>query len=289
MENNSETPLISNKQNLLQISKKKPPFFHYIILLTFYVIFITILYGMTKLYIFNNNNNSFFHIIISIIFYFTSLMTIICHSKSMFIDNSIDYQNINNNNLNNHCGKCDFNRPQRAHHCKICGVCNLKMDHHCPFILNCVGEKNEKYFNLFLIYSFLSCLISSIFTFKFFILGLNQNKNLIYTKTFHGNLLRILLRNYNNSLSVFTFCFSLLFGLCVFVVFYVNFNHVKIGLTSIEMELYYNNLKNCPYYNDNWKENLFKIFGNEPFKMFLPCEKTFNQNNFLEYDYIALK
>ncbi len=289
MENNSETPLISNKQNLLQISKKKPPFFHYIILITFYVIFITILYGMTKLYIFNNDNNSFIHIIISMIFYFTSLMTIICHSKSMFIDNSIDYQNINNNNLNNHCGKCDFNRPQRAHHCKICGVCNLKMDHHCPWILNCVGEKNEKYFFLFLIYSIIGCLISTILTFDYFLKNFNQSKNFYNQNHIHITFLQILFRNFNNSLPTITFCFSFVFGLSVFIIFYINLNQIKIGLTTIEMEIYGKNFCNCPYYNENWKENLIKLFGNEPLKMFLPFEKNINQIDLLEYDYIALK
>merc|ERR1712189_48377 len=34
----------------------------------------------------------------------------------------------------------------------ICKHCIRRMDHHCPWINNCVGEKNQKYFIQFLIY-----------------------------------------------------------------------------------------------------------------------------------------
>lgn len=50
------------------------------------------------------------------------------------------------------CTRCETYRPPRAHHCRICKRCIRRMDHHCPWINNCVGERNQKYFLQFLIY-----------------------------------------------------------------------------------------------------------------------------------------
>lgn len=45
------------------------------------------------------------------------------------------------------CEKCNMRwKPMRAHHCSECNRCVFKMDHHCPWINNCVGARNYKYF-----------------------------------------------------------------------------------------------------------------------------------------------
>jgi len=71
------------------------------------------------------------------------------------------------------CQKCSKVRPPRAHHCKVCGCCVMLMDHHCPWINNCVGYFNRRYFVVFLFWGFFGLLtfvivmlihISAIFT-----------------------------------------------------------------------------------------------------------------------------
>jgi hypothetical protein len=54
------------------------------------------------------------------------------------------------------CNKCIRKKPDRTHHCSQCNECIIKMDHHCPWIANCVGLKNYKYFLLTLIYAAIS-------------------------------------------------------------------------------------------------------------------------------------
>ncbi|XP_014853463.1 PREDICTED: probable palmitoyltransferase ZDHHC16 isoform X1 [Poecilia mexicana] len=60
------------------------------------------------------------------------------------------------------CKKCITPKPPRTHHCSICSLCVLKMDHHCPWLNNCVGHLNHRYFFSFCLYMTLGCVYCSI-------------------------------------------------------------------------------------------------------------------------------
>ena len=57
-----------------------------------------------------------------------------------------------------YCKSCKAVKPPRAHHCSVTGRCVYEMDHYCPWMNNCVGLYNYKYFYLFLVHLFVGCL-----------------------------------------------------------------------------------------------------------------------------------
>jgi len=57
------------------------------------------------------------------------------------------------------CPDCEIVRTPRSRHCGTCNQCVERFDHHCPWINNCIGINNHKYFMIFV-----SVLILNIIT-----------------------------------------------------------------------------------------------------------------------------
>ena len=67
------------------------------------------------------------------------------------------------------CGRCLGTKPDRAHHCRQCNRCILKMDHHCPWVGNCIGFYNHKFFLNMLLYASLTSLLVAVTAYPVFV------------------------------------------------------------------------------------------------------------------------
>ncbi|CAG2224693.1 ZDHHC3_7_25 [Mytilus edulis] len=87
------------------------------------------------------------------------------------------------------CNKCETYRPPRAHHCRICRRCIRKMDHHCPWINNCVGELNQKYFIQFLFYVGMASCYATTMVITSWVMDPNVTSTYKHTKLIHSVIL----------------------------------------------------------------------------------------------------
>ena len=98
------------------------------------------------------------------------------------------------------CYNCHVVRPKDAHHCTECHSCFLDRDHHCPWMNNCIGLFNKKYFILFNIYAFISVIYCSSLFYYY-----TSYKN---NKTFRNNISK-------NLIAILWGLFAFIYGLFV--------------------------------------------------------------------------
>lgn len=120
-----------------------------------------------------------------VIFEFFTFMAISSHLRTMFTDpgavprgtatkEAIEQLGLIDGQVLYKCTKCCSIKPERAHHCSVCQRCIKRMDHHCPWINNCVGENNQKFFVLFTFYIAIIAIHALIMVFNYFMGCMND-------------------------------------------------------------------------------------------------------------------
>eukprot|EP00450_Noctiluca_scintillans_P033734 CAMPEP_0194542046 /NCGR_PEP_ID=MMETSP0253-20130528/83326_1 /TAXON_ID=2966 /ORGANISM="Noctiluca scintillans" /LENGTH=250 /DNA_ID=CAMNT_0039388617 /DNA_START=181 /DNA_END=933 /DNA_ORIENTATION=- len=157
------------------------------------------------------------------------------------------------------CRKCVKHKPDRCHHCRVCGTCVLQMDHHCPWIANCVGFRNHKYFFLVSFYAALFSLVLAGTTAR------STHRAVVEETT---QLKRFLL--------VFCTTISLVFGVVLSSFFSghlwlvlsarTTIEHCELKLLSHDLE----HLGRKSLYDQGWFQNLCTALGSQPVLWFCP-------------------
>lgn len=155
------------------------------------------------------------------------------------------------------CKYCKQFKAVRAHHCTVCNLCIFKMDHHCPWINNCIGQNNQRYFLLFLIHVQLGTLFVVLMSLPLWL----YTSFTILTEYFYVSVLCV-------------FCF-------VIATFFSTWQLKLVfnGRTTIEHWSLKNKLDLTQKINDfslgNWRENMFMVFGTRSLfrALFIPSIK----------------
>lgn len=73
-----------------------------------------------------------------------------------------------------YCTVCNLEQPFRAKHCKHCDRCIARYDHHCPWLGNCIGERNHFWFYWYLVFQVAEIVLGQI---KLYLCIFKENHN----------------------------------------------------------------------------------------------------------------
>lgn len=74
----------------------------------------------------------------------------------------------------NLCTYCELIKSQTSFHCLYCGCCIELFDHHCPYVNNCLGSRNTKFFLIFVATYFLFLVSAFMDTIRFIVESLTD-------------------------------------------------------------------------------------------------------------------
>ncbi|KAI3772715.1 hypothetical protein L6452_03908 [Arctium lappa] len=142
-----------------------------------------------------------------------------------------------------YCDTCMLYRPLRASHCSICNNCIQRFDHHCPWVGQCIGVRNYRFFILFITSSTLLC----VYVFTFSLLDIIRQHGTLWNSLSKDAVLVVLV--------VYCFvCVWFVGGLSIF-----HFYLISTNQTTYENFRYrYDKKKNL--FNEGFWKNLKDVF-----------------------------
>ncbi|XP_042381242.1 probable protein S-acyltransferase 1 [Zingiber officinale] len=149
-----------------------------------------------------------------------------------------------------YCETCMVYRPPRASHCAICNNCVQKFDHHCPWLGQCIGLRNYRFFLLFIGTSTFLCVFVFVFSWL----------NIIVEKShYHGSIIKTMKAQLLSLvLMLYTFVlFWFVGGLTAFHLYLIATNQ-----TTYENFRYRYDKKENPY-NRGYLRNLRDVFSSK--------------------------
>jgi len=162
-----------------------------------------------------------------------------------------------------YCEKCLCIKPDRSHHCSVCEDCTLKMDHHCPWVNNCVGFHNYKFFLLFLGYALSYCVFIAASTARYFLhiwLLEREADEELGTAKYH---------------ILFVFFISILFSLSVSSLFWYHLwlvLHNRSTLEQFRAPMFENNATDPNGWSLGKLNNVREVFGTSMLLWLLPLQ-----------------
>ena len=156
-------------------------------------------------------------------------------------------------------------KPDRTHHCRQCNHCVLRMDHHCPWVANCVGFYNHKYFINMLFYSSVTSILVCVTSYPVFI-------STLASESVDLGLAYFIVTSW-----ILVTAFALVITIFFFLHVYLIYNQT----TTIEFcekrgeedSTFHTKMP----YNRGFCQNLTGILGYNPFFWFIPfCKYTHN-------------
>ncbi|CDR95396.1 DHHC zinc finger domain containing protein, putative [Babesia bigemina] len=152
-----------------------------------------------------------------------------------------------------YCKKEGCYKPDRAHYCRQLRRNVLKMDHYCPWVANCIGFYNYKFFFLTLLYSNTTCCYILRNVYNEFI-KLYFDPNSPFNKLFYLSLITILM----------LVIIGVVLPFMCFHIWLILSNKTTIEFCEFQASGTYN-------YNLGALENFKSVFGSNALYWFLPC------------------